>query len=96
MGSHFKFSLFSIEALTNECKECIEQAILTRQFYYHMVFSVFERAELDVQTALENDLFKYDDDLKELIDIYLRFITDWIHDLVNCKNLTKALHVLRD
>ena len=92
--SKFKISLFSIEALTNECKECIEQAILTRQFYYHMVYSVFERNELDVQNALANDLVKYDDDLKQLIDIYLCFITDWIHDLVTTQDLSKALHVL--
>ena len=41
--SNFKFSLMSIEVLTNECRECIEQAILVRQFYYHMVYSVFEK-----------------------------------------------------
>jgi hypothetical protein len=36
-ASNFKYSLLSIEVLTNECRECIEQAILVRQFYYHMV-----------------------------------------------------------
>ena len=93
--SNFKFSLYSIEALTNECKECIEQAILTRQFYYHMVYSVFEKCEMDAQAALENDLVAYDDDLKKLIDIYLRFITDWIHDLVFTHELSEALRVLQ-
>ena len=93
---NFKFSLFSIEALTNECKECIEQAILTRQLYYHMVFSVFEKNEMNVQTTLENDLVKYDEDLIKLIDIYLCFITDWIHDLVKTQDLSKALHVLQE
>ena len=94
--SNFKISLFSIEALTNECKECIEQAILTRQFYYHMVYSVFEKEEMDVQASLGNDLVKFDNDLKELIDLYLRFITDWIHDLVKTQDLSKALHVLKE
>lgn len=36
-ATNFKYSLLSIEVLTNECRECIEQAILVRQFYYHMV-----------------------------------------------------------
>jgi hypothetical protein len=94
--SNYKFSLLSIEVLTHECRESIEQAILVRQFYYHMVFSVFERGECDVQTALENDLLKFDDDLKEIIDIYLCFITDWVHDLNACFDISKALWVLQD
>ncbi len=94
--SKFRISLFSIEALTNECKECIEQAILTRQFYYHMVYSVFDTNEMDVQAALGNDLVKYDNDLKGLIDIYLCFITNWIHDLFTTQDLSKALYVLKE
>lgn len=91
----FSFSLLSIEVLTKECRECIEQSILVRQFYYHMVYSVFDRSELDIQTALENDLSKFDEDLKEIINIYLNFITDWVQDLVKIGNLQKALGVLK-
>jgi hypothetical protein len=92
----FKYSLLSIEVLTNECRECIEQAILVRQFYYHMVYSVIENGEMDVQAALENDLVDYDADLKQIIEIYLQFITDWVHDLVENNDLAKALWVLDD
>jgi hypothetical protein len=60
----YKFSLLSTEVLTNECRECIEQAIVVRQLYYHMIYSVFDRSEMDVQTLLEHDLIKFDDDLK--------------------------------
>jgi hypothetical protein len=60
----FKFSLLSIEVLTTECRECIEQAIIVRQLYYHMIYSVFDRSEMDVQTLLEHDLLRFDDDLK--------------------------------
>ncbi|RMZ96560.1 hypothetical protein BpHYR1_023477, partial [Brachionus plicatilis] len=36
---HFAmFSLLSIEVLTSELRECIEQAILVRQTYYHMIY----------------------------------------------------------
>jgi hypothetical protein len=91
-----KYSLLSIEVLCNECRECIEQAILVRQFYFHMVVSVFERNEMDVQAALESSLLKFDEDLKEIINIYLNFITDWVHDLVANQDLSKALWVLKD
>lgn len=94
--SNFKFSLLSIEVLTNECRECIEQSILVRQFYYHMIYSVFDRAELDVQSSLENDLLQFDQDLKEIINIYLNFITDWVQDLVKIGDLSKALWVLKE
>lgn len=63
-NSDFKFSLLSTEVLTNECRECIEQAIIIRQLYYHMIYSVFDRSEMDVQTLLEQDLLKFDEDLK--------------------------------
>ena len=61
-----------------------------------MVYSVFERSEMDVQSAIENDLIIYDDDLKEIIDIYLSLVTDWVHDLVACADTSKALWVLKD
>ncbi|RNA22457.1 mitogen-activated kinase kinase kinase 4 isoform X4, partial [Brachionus plicatilis] len=89
-----KFSLLSIEVLTNECRECIEQAILVRQFYYHMIYSVFDLNEMDVQQQLEKDLYKFDDDLKRTISIYLDFITNWVQDLVRVSNFPKALWVL--
>ena len=89
-----KFSLLSIEVLTNECRECIEQAILVRQFYYHMIYSVFDLDEMDVQQQLEKDLYKFDDDLKRTISIYLDFITNWVQDLVQVSNFSKALWVL--
>lgn len=60
----FRFSLLSTEVLTSECRECIEQAIIVRQLYYHMIYSVFDRSEMDVQTLLEHDLLKFDEDLK--------------------------------
>ena len=61
-----------------------------------MVYSVFERREMDVQTTIENDLIIFDYDLKEIIDIYLGLVTDWVHDLVACTDTTKALYVLKD
>jgi hypothetical protein len=61
-----------------------------------MVYSVFERREMDVQTEIENDLVSFDDDLKEIIDIYLSLVTDWVHDLVAVADTTKALYVLKD
>lgn len=70
-GAEFKFSLLSTEVLTTECRECIEQAIIVRQLYYHMIYSVFDRSEMDVQTLLEHDLLKFDDDLKVRILIKL-------------------------
>lgn len=94
--SNFNFSLLSIEVLTHECRECIEQAILVRQFYYHLIYSVFERKEINVQQAIENDLVQFDDDLKEIIDIYLGLVTDWVHDLVAACDTTRALYVLKD
>jgi hypothetical protein len=57
---------------------------------------VIENGEMDVQTALESDLVDYDNDLKEIIGIYLQFITDWVHDLVENNDLAKALWVLDD
>lgn len=91
-----KFSLLSIEVLTNELKECIEQAILVRQTYYHMIYTVFQISELDIKNQLEGDLFNYDDDLKVTISIYLDFVTNWVHDLINVSNFSKALHVLEN
>lgn len=96
VSKDYKFSLLSTEVLTNECRECIEQSILIRQLYYHMIFSVFDRTELDVQSALEADLVKFDEDLKEIINIYLNFITNWVQDLVSNSDLSKALWVLND
>jgi len=61
-----------------------------------MVYSVFERQEINVQTEIENDLISFDDDLKEIIDIYLSLVTDWVHDLVAVADTTKALYVLKD
>lgn len=89
-----KFSLLSIEVLTNELRECIEQAILVRQTYYHMVYTVFQISELDIKNQLEGDLLSYDDDLKTTISIYLDFVTNWVHDLISVSNFTKALYVL--
>jgi hypothetical protein len=88
--------LFEIFFSNLKCRECIEQAILVRQFFYHMVFSVFQRSEMDVQSALENDLLTFDEDLRQLIDIYLSFITDWVHSLVSGSNTSSALIVLKD
>jgi hypothetical protein len=51
---------------------------------------------MDVQSSLETDLIDYDEDLKSIINIYLTFITDWVHDLVQNKDLSKALWVLND
>ncbi|CAF0873556.1 unnamed protein product, partial [Brachionus calyciflorus] len=95
-GPDFKFSLLSIEVMTNECRECIEQAILVRQFYYHMIYSVFDHDELDVQKTLDTDLYSFDEELKKTINIYLNFITDWVQDLVRISNLDKALCVLEN
>lgn len=94
--SNFKFSLLSIEVLTHELRECIEQAILVRQFYYNMVYSVFDKCEMDTQQQLEYDLAGFDDDLKLIINIYLSFVTDWIHDLVASSDTFKAIIVLQD
>ncbi|RNA29327.1 mitogen-activated kinase kinase kinase 4 [Brachionus plicatilis] len=91
-----KFSLLSIEVLTSELRECIEQAILVRQTYYHMIYTVFEISELDIKHQLERDLFKYDDDLKITISIYLDFITNWVQDLIRVSNFSKALWVLEN
>jgi hypothetical protein len=72
--------------------------ILTTNYYFmkKKVYSVIENSEMDVQTALESDLVDYDNDLKEIIGIYLQFITDWVHDLVEHNDLSKALYVLDD
>jgi hypothetical protein len=94
--SNFKFSLLSIEVLTHELRECIEQAIVIRQFYYNMVYSVFDKSEMNSQQQLENDLVAFDDDLKLIIDIYLSFVTDWVHDLVSAIEIGKAIGVLQD
>ena len=93
--SNFKFSLLSIEVLTLELRECIDQAIVVRQFYYNMVHSVFEKSEMDSQQQLENDLVAFDDDLKLIIELYLNFVTDWVHDLVACSDTLKAIGVLQ-
>ena len=60
-----------------------------------MVFSVFERSELDAQTSLETDLLEFDKDLKEIIDIYLNFVTKWVLDLVASPDTSRALWVLQ-
>lgn len=81
-GNHneqFKFSLLSIEVLTTECRECIEQAIIVRQLYYHMIYSVFDRSEMDVQTLLEHDLMRFDDDLKVIKIIIIKSCNVKIH-----------------
>lgn len=58
---------------------------------------MMEYNEMDVQKALESDLVEYDNDLKEIILIYLKFVTDWVHDLVlQTNDLPKALWVLND
>jgi hypothetical protein len=93
--SNFKFSLLSIEVLTLELRECIDQAIVVRQFYYNMVHSVFEKSEMDSQQHLDNDLVAFDDDLKLIIELYLNFVTDWVHDLVACSDTLKAIGVLQ-
>lgn len=91
-----KLNLLSIEVMTNECRECIEQAILVRQFYYHMIYSVFDHDEMNVQEQLDKDLFKFDEDLDKTINIYLTFITNWVHNLLKNSDFPKALWVLEN
>jgi hypothetical protein len=88
---NFSFSLLSTEQLTKECRECIEHAILVRQYYHFMIFSVFTKTELD-KYPIENDLEKFDSDLKELINIYLKYVANWVSDTLMMNSL--SLNVL--
>lgn len=80
-------SILTTEQLTHESRECIEHAILVRQYYYYMVFGVFDEAHLE-KYPIENDLSNYDNDLKELISIYLNHVNHWVHDKVNGEPLS--------
>ena len=88
---NFSFSLLSTEQLTKECRECIEHAILVRQYYHYMVFTVFQKEELD-KNPIENDLEAFDADLKDLINIYLKYVANWVSDTLMMNSL--SLNVL--
>ena len=87
----FSFSLLSTEQLTKECRECIEHGILVRQYYHYMIFTVFTKEELE-KNPIENELEKFDNDLKELINIYLKYVENWVSDTLKLNSL--SLNVL--
>ncbi len=94
---NFNFSILSTEQLTNECRECIQYAIIARQYYHYLVYSVLTKQELEAN-LIENILSeKYDVNLNKLIQIYLEHVISWVHYCNdNTKNNTKALCILEN
>ncbi|XP_059154540.1 mitogen-activated protein kinase kinase kinase 4-like isoform X2 [Physella acuta] len=73
-------SFLSIRQLIRECKEVLKGATLVKQYYHYMVDAVLWD-EQEAEAKYETDLTEFDEDMKNMLDVYFNYLQNWIYML---------------
>ena len=79
--------------LIHECKEVLKAGVIVKQYYQVMVQAVMWNDEVGAEENFERDLERFDDDMKAMLKVLIRFYLYIIYFYTCVKKFMPALFV---